>query len=510
MSSRTRNSLLNISTGLVGQSLTLLVSFVVRTVFIYTLGATYLGLSGLFGNILSLLSFTELGFGQAIIFALYKPIANNDEVKIGALMALFRRVYIWMFIIVAVLGASLTPFLEYFINKPVDIPHLHVIYLLYVASSAVSYLFSYKKSLLFASQKTYVATVTSYWFTISGAVLQIFVLILWKDFLLYLTIQILNTIIQDTVIAYKTDKLYPYLKATQSSKLPTDEVSSIKRNVKALIIYKVGTLSLNSTDNIIISKFVGLLQVGFYSNYWLICTSVGGFLSTIFSNITASIGNLNATESRERKVEMFYHLNMATFWFYGISSVCLYVCMSPFINLWVGQEYVLDDATSFIIAFNQYIGGMLYSAYNYRQTMGLFVQGKMRPIISAILNIVLSIIFAIYWGLPGVLWGTAVTRLTTNVWFDPYIVFKRGLGLSVRPYLLDYLIKAAVFFLACFVCRIIVSAIDNGTFIGLLLICGTSLLMSSLIFYAVFGRSKHTRYLLSIAQNSVSILKNKQ
>ncbi len=509
MSSRTRSSLLNISTGIVGQLLTLFVSFGVRTVFIYELGATYLGISGLFGNILSLLSFTELGFGQAIIFALYKPIAQGDEAKVGALMALFRKVYRWMFWVVAALGLSITPFLEFFVKSPVEIPYFHFIYILYVMSSAASYLFAYKKSLLFASQKTYVSTTISYWFIIGGAVFQVLVLVLWQNFILYLCVQIATTILQDIVIARKTDKLYPYLRKHKSSRLPADEISGIKKNVKALIIYKVGTLSLNSADNIIISKFVGLLQVGYYSNYWLICSSVSGFLSTIFGNITASIGNLNATETDEVKAQMFFRINMATFLFYGVSSICLFTCMSPFIALWIGDEYVLSPATTFIIAFNQYIAGMLYSSYNYRQTMGLFVQGKMRPIISAVMNILLSIVFAIYWGLPGVLWGTAITRLTTNGWYDPYIVFKRGLKASPLPYFKDYIIKAIAYLAVCGICYYLSTLVQINKFANLIVTFTLTLVLSAAIFMLLFGRTDEVRYIISVARNSKSILKSK-
>lgn len=506
MSSRTRSSLLNISTGLIGQLLTLLVSFGVRTVFIYELGATYLGLSGLFGNILSLLSFTELGFGQAIIFALYKPIASGDEDKIGALMALFRKVYRWMFLVVMVLGLSITPFLEFFVKSKVDIPYFHLIYVLYVISSAVSYLFAYKKSLLFACQKTYVSTLISYWFVIGGAVFQVLVLVLWQNFILYLSVQIAATILQDITIAHKTDNLFPYLRKNRNAKLPSDEITAIKRNVKALIIYKIGTLSLNSTDNIIISKFVGLLQVGFFSNYWLIASSVSGFLSTIFGNITASIGHLNATEPDEIKLRMFYRINMATFLFYSISSICLCTCMTPFILLWVGPEYVLSPATTFIIAFNQYIGGMLYSSYNYRQTMGLFVQGKMRPIISAVLNIVLSIVLAVHYGLPGVLWGTALTRLSTNAWYDPYIVFKRGLKRSPLPYFKDYITKCIAYFAVCGLCYYVSTMIHLPCFANLIVIFTMTLFVSTGIFALLFHKTDEVQYLIGVAKNYKSIL----
>lgn len=506
---RTRNSLLNISTGLIWQVLSLVVGFVVRSVFIYQLGATYLGLSGLFGNILSILSFTELGFGQAIIFALYKPIAENNIEKIAQLMALFRRIYNWMFVIVAVLGTSLTPFLNFFINKPVDIPHLTIIYLLYVTANATSYLFRYNNSLLFASQKTYISTIISYYFTLGSALLQVVILILWKDFIAYLLVTVISGILQNIIISLKVRKIYPFLKTMRSAKLPKSDTDKIKKDVKALVIYKIGTLSLNSTDNIIISKFVGLIVVGLYSNYLLLCSSISGFLGTIFSNITASIGHMNATESDEYKTEMFFKIDMATFWFYGLTSICLYTCMSPFVLFWLGPDYVLSDATCFIIAFNQYIGGMLYSSFNYRQTMGLFQQGKMRPIVSAILNIVLSVILAIYFGLPGVLWGTALTRLLTNVWFDPYIVFKRGLKKNPLIYFKNYSFKLAIFVITALTCNAVSKLFHMPPFLNLLAILIMTLLISFSFFLIIFGNTSESKYLWSTARNSIKIIRSK-
>lgn len=166
-------------------------------------------------------------------------------------------------------------------------------------------------------------------------------------------------------------------------------------------------------------------------------TSVSAFLTTVFNNLTASIGNLNAKETREKRIFMFNVINLATFWFYAVCSICLFVCMTPFIRVWIGADYVLPISVSLIIAVNMYIGGMLFAPFNYRQTMGIFVEGKWRPIISAIINIVVSIIFAKWWGIAGVLWGTAVARLTTNVWFDPYLVFKRGMNTSPINYYID-------------------------------------------------------------------------
>lgn len=267
---RVQKSIKNVTTGLVGQVLTLVLSFVVRTVFIQQLGVTYLGVSGLFGNILSILSFAELGFGQAIVFSLYKPIANNNVEKIKSLMYIFRTVYIWMFAVVMVLGLSLTPFLDFFVDDINAVPNLRLIYVMYVISSAATYLFAYKNTYLIATQNSYVSTIIGYFFSIGLAVFQILVLVFTQNFIIYLGLQVTSGILQNVVVAWRTNCKYPFLKEKNIKPLSIEEKSQIKKNVKALAIYKIGTLSLNSTDNIIMSKFVGLLSVGLYSNYYLL------------------------------------------------------------------------------------------------------------------------------------------------------------------------------------------------------------------------------------------------
>lgn len=507
---RTRNSLLNITSGLVGQSLTLGLGFVVRTIFIYQLGSTFLGVSGLFGNILTLFSFAELGFGQAIVFALYKPIANNDEEKILSLMALFRKAYTGMFFVVLVLGLSLYPFLDFFVKDVNVIPHLGTIYLMYVASSACTYLFAYKNTYIIAVQKSYVSNIITYFFSIGTAVLQTIALLVFCNYFIFLGIQIVSSILQNIAVAIKCNKMFPFLNKKEIIPLSKEEKNDIVKNVKALAIYKIGTLSLNATDNIIISKFVGILSVGYYSNYLLLSSSVNSILSTIFGNITASIGNLNASDDNETKYRMFFIINMATFWLYSVVAITLFCCLTPFIHVWVGDEYVLSTDVVFVMVLNIYIAGMLYSSFNYRQTMGLFRQGKIRPIISAVMNIGISVWLVQYWGIAGVLWGTVITRLMTNGWFDPYIVFKRGLKRNPLPYFADYLLKIFVFFVTGALCFYVTSFIPGDNFLQVLLKAIVSFLLANAVYLLLFHRTSEFKYIKNVALNMKSIIKNKK
>lgn len=507
---RIKNSINNIITGLIGQLILTITGFITRTVFIKMLGATYLGVSGLFTNILTVLSFAELGIGQAIIFSLYKPIAENDEKKITSLMQLYSKVYHILFWIVLSLGLAILPFLKYIIKDIETIPNLRIIYVMYVANSALSYLFSYRGTFLTACQKNYILNIVSFISNILMSIMQIVFLIIFRNYILYLAIQILFTFLNNVVAYVYSSKKYPFLSKKEKVPLAKDELKKIKENVGALILYKIGTLALNSTDNIIISSFVGVIAVGKYSNYLLLQTSVNGFLSTIFSNLTASIGNMNAIESNDKKLFMFRVINLACFWFYSVCSICLFICMTPFIKIWIGSQYVLPVSVTLIICLNMYIAGMLFVPFNYRQTLGLFVEGRMRPIISAIINIVVSVIFARKWGVAGVLWGTAIARLTTNVWFDPYLVFKRGLNISPFKYYIDYILKIGIFIFSGVLCTLITLNIEDNNFIDVCVKAVIAFLTVNIINLIIYCRSIEFKYLYDVAKGIMKPILKKE
>ena len=505
---RIKKSLTNITTGLIGQVIIMIIGFITRTAFISQLGDTYLGVSGLFSNVLTILSFAELGIGQAIIFSLYKPIAENNQVKICSLMNLYAKVYRVLFFIVLVLGLTIFPFLPYIITDIETIPHIRTIYLMYVANSAFSYLFSYRSTFITATQNNHVINLFSMISSLLLSAAQITTLYLFKNYFVYLSLQIGFGILTNFTIYIYSNKKFPFLKSKDIKPLEKEELSTIKKNVGALIIYKIGTLALNSTDNIIISAFIGIKTVGHYSNYLLLSTSITGFLSTIFNNLTASIGNLNASDTNERKHFIFNVINLATFWLYGVCSICLLVCMTPFIKVWIGDNYVLPFYVILMMCLNIYVGGMLFSSFNYRQTMGLFTKGKMRPIISAIINLVVSIALARPLGLTGVILGTIIARLTTNAWFDPYLVFKYGLKKSPVGYFKDYIIKALIFGVATVTCVFVTNFIPDINIFTVLLKAIISFILANAIIIASHIKTKEFKYLTDVIKNLKSIIKH--
>lgn len=505
---RVENSLKNIATGLVGQLITYILSFIVRTVFILTLGKTYLGVNGLFTNVLNVLSFAELGIGTAIVYNLYKPLADNDWEKIKAYVNFYKKAYIRIGLIVLLIGAAFTPFLPYIIKEKVTIPNITLIYLLFVLNSAIGYFFSYKFTIVTASQKGYILTVAGYFFNILSSVLQLIILLTLKNYILVLCIQVIMSFAQNWYFSYKATKLYPQLNDLKDAKLNKEELKQIYQNVKALVIYRIGGILVSSTDNIIIAMFVGVAFVGLYSNYLLLIAAVVTLLSIIFNSLTASIGNLNATEGNEKKYFIFKVVNFANFWLYGFSSIFILVTTSPFIKVWIGNDFVMPWDVVFIIAMNVYLEGMLGALWVYRETMGLFVHGRYRPLITAAINLIFSVVLVRKFGIVGVFIGTTIARVSTNVWFDPYIVFKHGFKLPVKGYYISYL-KNLVIFLGT---GSLVIVIVNKFFIysGLLNVIGigiTSIAIPNIIFFIIFRKTKEFQYLFNILKLGLNNIK---
>lgn len=508
-SSRIKNSLNNIVAGLGYQLLMQLLSFVSRTVFIYCLGQTYLGVNGLFSSVLSILSFAELGIGQAIVFSLYKPIAEWDEEKMLSLMKLYEKVYRILFFIVLGLGILCMPLLPYFISDFDSIKDLNIIYLMYLFNTAASYLFAYKSSFLGACQRGYLVTFFNGAFSIVSTVLQIIILLLFKNFLIYLAIGIVCSIVQNYFIACRVDKHHPFLKRKNASPIEENDLKKIKKDVSALVLYKLGMMSLYSTDNILISKFAGIIVIGLYSNYLMISNAISSFLGGIFGNISASIGNLNASESNEHKYFMFNVINFVVFWLYSYAAICIFVLINPFIgSCWLDSSYVLDNSVVFISSFNIYIVAMLYAPSQYRQTLGLISKGKYRPLASAIVNLVVSIILGKHYGLVGILWGTAITRLSISTWYDPLLVCRK-LEKNVWKYYVDYISKIVLMFAVGALCYWISSLINIDNLLKWILVGFTITIVINVIYILIYRRTAEYAYIKDVVTKIIFGIKNK-
>lgn len=440
---RAEASVKNSSFSIITQVLTVIINFIVKTVFIYALGSEYLGVNGLFSNIITMLSLADLGIGIAIPYSLYKPLSEKNNEKIKSLMNFYKKIYNVIGVVVLLIGLSITPFLSLIIkDMPENIPHIYLIYDLFVIHSASSYFFVYKKFLIDSDQKSYITSKIIFIFSTILSLIQILILIFTHNFVLFLLSSIFIVIAQNIYISKKANKLYPFLKEKNIENLDKKEYNEIKKNISSLFIYKVGNVIMNGTDNIVISKIIGLIEVGIYSNYLLIINSIYNILNQIFNAITSSIGNLVVTTDEKRSLNVYENLNFFTFALYGTICISLMVLINPFINIWIGESYVLSDLVAFLIAFNLFLTGMQSVTSSFRNAYGLFYKAKYRPVLMCILNIIISVILAKYIGISGVILGTIISKLVTIIWLDPYIIYQYGFKEKVSKFYKQYIIYA--------------------------------------------------------------------
>ena len=290
--SRTEYSMMNTSVALFAQVSAILMGFFTRVVFTRTLSEGYVGINGLFTDILNILSLSELGVGTAITYALYGPIARKDYEKQKILMRLFRLFYRVTAAIVLIAGLLLIPFLDVLMKDRPDVDHLVLIYLLYLLNSVISYLLIYKKTLVDAHQMSYITVLYHNGFLVLQDICQIVILLCTKNFILFLMIAVFCTFFGNICMSRKADKMFPYLKESCNGHLPKEEKQQIVRNVKAMMMHKIGTVVVSNTDNLLISSFVGVISAGIYSNYYLLIGSIRQILDQVLQGVAASVGNL--------------------------------------------------------------------------------------------------------------------------------------------------------------------------------------------------------------------------
>ena len=493
--SRTGNSVRNLMFSMIGKMADLIARFVLRTVFIQTLTQEYLGLSGLFSNILSFLSLAELGVGTAITFSLYKPIEENDEHQIAILMRIYRKAYIIIGIVVLAVGSLLTPFLPYFIETMPDIPHLNLIYLLFVLNSGISYFYSYKSSFITANQKNYVVTNNSYLFSVITSIAQMIILKVSHNYIAYLVIQVILTFLTNVRISHLADRMYPVLKEKTDDQLDEASKHTILSNVGAMIFQKIGMTVVFSTDNLLLSKLFGLVVEGLYSNYSMIINAVESVLYQFFNAIIASIGNLRVTADEQRQNEVFYIVFFLNFWLYAFCAIAFGVLIDRFVVIWVGESYLMETVCVVFIVINFYLKGMRNSCSTFDNSYGLMNYNRYVPIPECIINIVTSVFIAEWIGPAGIFIGTTISTITTSLWREPYVLFKYGLKSSVAKYWKRFMLYAALTLGMYGLTMWIIGITHAGFVISILLV----ILIPNLIIILLFYRTSEFAYVKNLA-----------
>ena len=495
--SRTENVKRNIFYSYLGAVLTSAFSVICRTIFVYKLGADYLGVSGLFTNVLGVLSFTELGIGSAIVFALYRPIADNDREKIKSLLALYKWAYRLIALLVTIIGILLLPFLGALVNTEIPLFEIRIYYLVFLFNTVSSYFVSYKTSYVSALQMEYVVTNATTVGTIITNIFQIILLFLGGNYLGYLLVAAIIGLVQKIVTVCYLNIKFPILIEKNVKALDGETKSAIWKNVKALIIHKVGDVSVNQTDNIIISAFVSTTAVGLLSNYTTLNTLISTFTNKFFGSFTASFGNMLAKESIEKQRRIFDTCDLLGFWIYGFVLIAFVTLSQPFITLWLGPKLLLDDITVVLYFISLYLAGMTLIPYNFKIAAGRFNEDKWVAFIQAITNLVVSIVAIKIIGLPGIFVGTIVSRMIVVI-VRPYIVFKYVLKESPRGYFIRLTFRSLLAFVLCYFMYMLKTILfSHVTVLNFVELCALTVLIPNFIFVILFGKTDAFKDILS-------------
>lgn len=502
--SRTKNSFYNVFTALLEYFLKIILVFITRTIFINKLGTEFLGLDGLYTNILSILNVTELGLSGAIIFGLYKPLLEKDTRKINILMHIYKKCYFYIGCFIAIIGLIIMPFLPQIVNSTFDFGNIYLLFFLYLLQTLSTYwVLAYKEGILTADQKKYKLVIVSNVILVVKFVLQIISLLVLESFEMYIISGIFTTIIRNLLVAYIANKNYPYIKIYNKEKLEKKEKDELIKNVLGMSLYKISSTVMNSTDNIIISTFINLNVTGIYSNYLLIVSNVKLVINTMFTSITASVGNLFAEGDKNRSEFIFRCINFLNFWIYGFAAICLWELLNPFIELWIGEGYIFQKVVVFFIVLNFITDGLQQAVILYKDACGLFWKGKLRPVFSAISNIIISIILVQQCGIAGVILGSIISRMITTWWFDPYLVYNNAFEMSPKKYYFRYFRSLIIIMTSAILIDLLTEFINANIYISFIIKSILSIIVPNVVFWLIFRKSEEYNYLKSIIMDKL-------
>lgn len=420
---RVKKSSINVVVSISSYIISFLPIFILRKTFLELLGSELLGLTSLFENIIGYLSIVELGIGSAIIFSLYKPLAEKNYGKINAYLKYYKRFYRVVGCIILGLGVAIIPFLKFFIKDDINSLDVKIYFVLFLLNTFLSYLFSYKQCILNVAQEGYKLSIAATISKVIITILQLFIINIFKSYYLCILIQILINLLYYILVNKYIDKKYMYLYEYED-KLDNYEKGNLYRNIKALFLHKIGSILVFGTDNIVLSTFINLSSVAKYNNYAMIINVFNGIIGNSLIAITPSIGNLLVEGDSNKSYEVHKRIFFANFWISSFVVISLFNTLSQFIALWLGKKNILPQFTVAIILLNVYFRMTRGAVAKFKEGAGEYHKDRLAPIIEGVINLFFSILLVNVIGMPGVFIGTLISNITVIFWTQPIIVYK--------------------------------------------------------------------------------------
>ena len=496
---KTKQSIKNSVISMIQYTIIMLIGFISQKIFINILGTEYLGLNGLFTNIISMLGIVELGIGSAIIYNLYKPIVNNDYTTINSLMKFYKKAYFIISIIIFVLGLCFIPFLPHFVGKVTIKINIILIYLLFLLDIVASYFLSYKRSMLYADQKNYIISLIHIVIYTLLNIFQLVFLYFTKNYYVYLVIKIIFRLIENIIITIYVNKKYKNLNVKNAENLDKNILDDIVKKIKALFFHKIGTFIILGTDNIIISRYLGLVVVGLYSNYYLIINALELLFGEAINSLTPSVGHLLVENDIKKNYDVFKKIRFINFWIATFTGIGLLILVQPFITIWLGAEYLLSLLVLITLVINYYKKMMRYTYSAFKNAAGIYYEDRFIPLLESLTNIAVSILLVNLIGLPGVFIGTIMSSLCLWCYSYPKFVYKSLFNRSYKSYIKETIQYFVLFLIVAVVTYIISSNIVvNNNFLQLIIDAFCVIIIPNVIIFALFRNTENYKYFKSL------------
>lgn len=497
---RAQNAGRNIAFGTITRAYQIIIPFLMRTAMIYFMGIRYLGLNSLFTSILQVLNLAELGVGSAMIYSMYRPIAEDDQEKICALMCLYRKYYHMIGVVIALAGAVLTPFVPKLISG--EVPegiNVYTLYLLNLAATVLSYwLLAYRSSILYAYQRTDVISRVSLITSSVKYMLQFLVLWLLRDYCIYILVMLGTQVVTNLITAAAAGRLYP--DCVPRGKLDRESVREINGRIRDLFTSKIGSVVVNSADTIAISAFLGLAALAVYQNYYFILSSVMSFVAVIFSACTAGIGNSIVVESKEKNFNDLKKFTFLIAWIGGFCTACFLCLFQPFMRIWVGEELELPYSAVVCLCIYFFVFEINQLLNTYKDAGGIWHEDRFRPLVTALVNLGMNLAMVQFWGIYGIILSTVLSMLFVGMpWLLHNLFTLLFEKVWFKGYFKSLLLYTVVSFLACSVTAFACSFIrlgDWGTFLVRAVVCCVA---PNAFFYGVYRKTWEFRAVLQLA-----------
>ncbi len=502
--SRTKKSMENIVFGMINRIVLMLFPFIIKTILIKELGAEYLGLNNLFTSILQVLSLSELGVGSAMVFSMYKPMAEKDTETLCALLNVYRKFYCIIGGVILLLGILIMPFLPYLISGsyPSDI-NIYLLYFIYLINTVLSYfLFAYKKSLLEASQQNSYESRINTVASIIMFIFQIAVLFLTKNYYIYIIILPLSTLGINIFRNIIVNKKFPDIVCKGS--MSKDFMKTIYKKMGALIGHRIGTTIITSADSIVISAFLGLHVLAVYGNYYYILSSIIAFVTIFYTATTASIGNSLVTSNEEKNFRDFKTFTFLNNWIVGWCTVCLVCLYQPFMKIWMGEEMMFPFHMVILLAVYFYSWLSRRIGLTYKDAAGLWEDDFWKPYVGSVVNIVTNILLVKLIGIEGVVISTIVVMALIYFPWETKVLFTKMFHQGARKYCIRYYLYALVTAITAAITYFITILNPFEGIIGLLISAGICLIVPNVLFFAVYFNTAEFKDGIGLTKNILS------